>query len=433
MHHTCCERRRPLSQLACETVGGELGPDQRALKAHLCASVLWLRSGGLGAFGHRSGFIVTTGHSPPASRRRPASPTFSLFNSSATPFPASSQPTGPPTAHLCPAVFWLLPGALGASRHRDGSVVPTGHSPLASSRRPANPAHSRNDFATPCSIVPAAGDVDSLSRGREFAVGGELEPDQRVQRAAAPRRSLATPWRPGRVSRAQRASSHRRPLATPKLPGAFGYCAGIVVTTGHSPPRSSRHPANPARSINQDPSPVVITPAAGEPASLSNSRARPSAASSKPTSARSTHICAPPSSGHGPAPWARLVIAAASSSPPATALQHPAVVQRAPRAPEATTPVPVGGGLEPDQRALNAHLLAAVFWLRPGALDAFGHRGGLVVLVVTTGRGPPPSSHRPASLACSRNDDATPRFSEDDAAPLLNLWKDDLGGERDAA
>ncbi|EJD33178.1 hypothetical protein AURDEDRAFT_177741 [Auricularia subglabra TFB-10046 SS5] len=33
IHYPCCGRRRPLSQLACDTVGGELEPDQRAQRA----------------------------------------------------------------------------------------------------------------------------------------------------------------------------------------------------------------------------------------------------------------------------------------------------------------------------------------------------------------------------------------------------------------
>ncbi|EJD33946.1 hypothetical protein AURDEDRAFT_176991, partial [Auricularia subglabra TFB-10046 SS5] len=49
-----------------------------ALNAHLRAAVLWQCSGGLGAFAHRGGFVVTSDHSPPASNRRAATPALSI-------------------------------------------------------------------------------------------------------------------------------------------------------------------------------------------------------------------------------------------------------------------------------------------------------------------------------------------------------------------
>ncbi|EJD34097.1 hypothetical protein AURDEDRAFT_176852 [Auricularia subglabra TFB-10046 SS5] len=149
----------------------------------------------------------------------------SLSNSRARPSAASSHPTSPLTTHLRPAIPWLPPGALGALRHRRGLVVTTGHSPPATRRRLANPARCSNDNATPRSTIPAPGDVDSLSRARPFAVGGELEPDQRAQGASPPRCSLAPPCRLERVQ-----------------PGGL---VVLVLETGHTLQRSVLVPRPP--------------------------------------------------------------------------------------------------------------------------------------------------------------------------------------------
>ncbi|EJD33671.1 hypothetical protein AURDEDRAFT_177244 [Auricularia subglabra TFB-10046 SS5] len=62
-----------------------------ALNAHLRAAVLWQRSGGLGAFGHRGGFVVTTGHGPPSCSCRPASSARSR-NDDTIPAPVLTSP-----------------------------------------------------------------------------------------------------------------------------------------------------------------------------------------------------------------------------------------------------------------------------------------------------------------------------------------------------
>ncbi|EJD34117.1 hypothetical protein AURDEDRAFT_176824 [Auricularia subglabra TFB-10046 SS5] len=110
-------------------------------------------------------------------------------------------------AHLRAAVFWLLLGTLAVCGHRGGFVVTTGHSPPPFSRRPANPAHSRNDQAAPLCNIPVARAAASPFYSPEYAVGGELAA---AHRASSPRRSLSPHRRPGRALSSRQLGRHHR-------------------------------------------------------------------------------------------------------------------------------------------------------------------------------------------------------------------------------
>ncbi|EJD33375.1 hypothetical protein AURDEDRAFT_177542 [Auricularia subglabra TFB-10046 SS5] len=169
LHRPCCGRGAFTIQLACNTVGGALEPDQRALNAHLRLAVLWLRPGAPAAYARdpTSVSLPCLTLNAPTSTSHPASASLCsdhpaalvspflpddeaalLFNSRVTPSAVRSTPPPARNALLSTEAAWLLTDALDALLHRRGFFpMPTTIGSNASSDLPHVPRTPGSTFS----------------------------------------------------------------------------------------------------------------------------------------------------------------------------------------------------------------------------------------------------------------------------------------------